>query len=132
MTWKVQSVSEGDIEGQQDGSFSYTVQRLPAGVTIIRARGDLNSETSSQLYLRVEDELLGGAAQLVLDLSNLTSFVNGAVGDLVSASAVAGESDISFCLVASHASPVVTTLADAGVIERFEVFPTVCAATGNR
>lgn len=132
MTWKVQSVSEGDIEGQQDGSFSYTVQRLPAGTTIIRATGDLNSETSSQLDLRVADELLRGPVQLVLDLSNLTSFDNGAVGALVSASAVAGESDISFCLVASHASPVVTTLADAGLIERFEVFPTVCAATGNR
>jgi anti-anti-sigma factor len=132
MTWKVQSVSEGDIEGQQDGSFSYTVQRLPAGITVIRAAGDLNSETSSRLYLRVEDELLRGPAQLVVDFSNLTSFDNGAVGALVSASAVAGESDISFCLVASRASPVVTTLADAGLTERFEVFPTVCAATGNR
>ena len=132
MTGKVQSVSEGDIERQQDKSFSYTVQRLPAGITIIRATGDLNSETSSQLYLCVEDELLRRPAQLVLDLLNLTSFYNGAVGALVSASAVAGESDISFCLVASRASPVVTTLADAGLTERFEVFPTVCAATGNR
>ena len=132
MTWKVQSVSEGDIEGQQDGSFSYTLQRLPAGITIIRSTGDLNSETSSQLYMCVEDELLRGPAQLVLDLSNLTTFDNGAVGALVSSSAVAGESDISFCVVASHASPVVTTLAQAGLIERFEIFPTACAATDNR
>ena len=132
MTGKVQSVSEGDIDEQQDRSFSYTVTRLPDGITIIRATGDLNSETSSQLSLRVADELLDGPAQLVLDLSNLTSFDDGAVGALVSASAVAGESDISFCLVALHASPVVTTLAQAGLIERFEVFPTVCAATGAR
>jgi anti-anti-sigma factor len=132
MTWEVKSVSEGDIEEQQDRSFSYTVQRLPAGITIIRATGDLDSETSSQLDLCVTDELSREPAQLVLELSNLTSVDNAALDVLVAASALAGESDISFCLVASHASPVVTALAEAGLIERFELFETVCAATGNR
>ena len=108
------------------------VQRLPAGTTVIRATGDLNGETSSQLYLLVADELLREPAQLVLELSKLTSVDNAVVYALVSASAVAGESDISFCLVAPHASPVVTTLAEAGLIERFEVFPTVRAAIGDR
>jgi anti-anti-sigma factor len=107
------------------------VQRLPAGITIIRATGDLNRETSSQLHLLVADELLQKPAQLVLELSNLTSVDKAAVDALVSASEAAGESDISFCLVASHASPVVTTLAGADLIERFEVFPTVRTATGD-
>jgi anti-anti-sigma factor len=107
------------------------VQRLPAGITIIRATGDLNRETSSQLYLLVADELLREPAQLVLELSNLTSVDKAAVDALVFASALAGKPDISFCLVASHAGPVVTTLAEAGLIEWFEVFATVCAATGD-
>jgi anti-anti-sigma regulatory factor len=94
--------------------------------------GLLDLETSSQLYPLVADELLRAPAQLVLELSNLASVDNAVVDALVSASTVAGESDISFCLVASHASPVVATLAEAGLIERFEVFPTVCAATGDR
>ena len=121
----------GGVEEQEGRSLSCAVQRLPAGITVIRVTGDLNRETSSQLHLLAADELLREPAQLVLELSNLTSVDKAAVDALVSASAVAGESDISFCLVASHASPLVTTLAGAGLIERFEVFPTVCAATGD-
>jgi anti-anti-sigma regulatory factor len=108
------------------------VQQLPAGVTVIRATGDVNRDTSSQLYSLLANELLREPAQLVLELSNLVSVDNAVVDALVSASAVAGESDISFSLVASHTSPVVATLAEAGLIERFEVFPTVRAATGDR
>jgi anti-anti-sigma factor len=126
------AVSGGDVEEQEGSSFSSTVQRLPAGITIIRANGDLDSETSSQLYVVVTGELRREPAQLVLELSNLKSLDSAAVEALVSVSASAGESDISFCLVASNASPVVRTLAQGGLIERFEVFPTVCAATSNR
>jgi anti-anti-sigma regulatory factor len=68
----------------------------------------------------------------VLEFSDLMSVDKTAVDTLVSVSALAAESDISFCLVAPHASPVVTTLERAGLIERFEIFPTVSAATGNR
>ena len=131
MTGGAESGSESDVEEQQGTSLSCVVQRLPAGISIIRATGDLNRESSSQLHLLVADELRREPAQLVLELSNLTSVDVAAVDALVSASAVAGESDISFCLVASHASPVVTTLAGAGLIERFEIFPTVRAATGD-
>ena len=108
------------------------MQRLPAGITIIRAAGDLDGETGSQLYPVVAGELRREPAQLVLELSNLKSLDGAAVEALVSVSALAGESDISFCLVASNASPVVRTLAQADLIERFEVFPTVRAATNNR
>jgi anti-anti-sigma factor len=132
MTGGGESGSESDVEEQQSGSHQWVVQQLPAGVTIIRATGDLNGETSSQLYSLVADELLREPAQLVLELSNLVSVDNAVVDALVSASAAAGESDISFSLVASPASPVVAALAEAGLIERFEVFPTVRAATGDR
>ena len=79
------------------------MRRLPAGITIIRTTGDLNRETSSQLSLLVAGELLREPAQLVLALANLTSVDKAAVDALVSASALAGEPDISFCLVGSHA-----------------------------
>jgi anti-anti-sigma factor len=132
MTGGGESESESDVEDQQSRSLPWVVQLLPAGITVIRATGDLDGETGSPLSSLVADELLREPAQLVLELSNLVSVDNAVVDALVSASAVAGESDISFCLVASHASPVVATLAEAGLIERFEVFPTVSAATGGR
>ena len=132
MTGGGESGSESDVEEQQSRSLPWVVQRLPAGITVVRAAGDLNGETSSQLHSLVADELRREPAQLVLELSDLVSVDNAAVDALISASAVAGESDISFCLVASHASPVVATLAEAGLIERFEVFPTVRAATDDR
>ena len=126
------AVSGGDVEEQEGSSFSSTVQRLPDGITIIRAAGDLDGETGSQLYPVVAGELRRQPAKLVLELSNLKSLDSAAVEALASVSALAGESDISFCLVASNESPVVRTLAQADLIERFEVFPTVCAATSNR
>jgi anti-anti-sigma factor len=133
MTGGGESESKSDLEEQQSRSLEWEVQRLPAGITVVRATGDLDREASSQLHSLVTDELLREPAQLVLELTNLVSVDEAAVDALVSASAVAGESDISFCLVALPASPVVATLADAGLMmERFEVFPTVCAATGDR
>jgi anti-anti-sigma factor len=125
-------VSDGYPEQQEGGSSSFTVQRLPGGIAIVRTRGVLDGDSSSQLCLIVAEELLQKPTQLVLDLSDLTSVDKAAVDSLVSASGLAAESDISFCLVAAHACPVVTTLAEAGLLERFEVFPTVRAATGNR
>ena len=126
------AVTGGDCEEQEGSSFSSTVQRLPDGITIIRAAGDLDGETGSQLYPVVAGELRRQPAKLVLELSNLKSLDSAAVEALASVSALAGESDISFCLVASNESLVVRTLAQAGLIERFEVFPTVRAATNNR
>lgn len=124
-------VSDGCPIEEEGGSWSFTVRRLPAGINIICTRGELDGEASSQLCLAVADELLREPRQLVLDLTDLTSVDKAAVAGLVSASGLAGESDISFCLVAAPAGPVLTTLAQAGVLERFEVFPTVRAATGN-
>lgn len=132
MTGGGESGIESDVAQQQSRSLPWLLQRLPAGITVIRATGELNGEASSQLPSLVADELRREPAQLVLELSNLASVDNAVVDALVSASAAAGESDISFCLVASHASPVMAALANVGLIERFEVFPTVSAATGDR
>ena len=108
------------------------MERRPAGITVIRATGDLTDGAGSQLYSLAADELLREPTQLVLELSSLVSIDEAVIDALVSSSAMAAEADISFCLVASHSGPVVATLAEAGLIERFEVFPTVRAATGDR
>ena len=92
----------------------------------------MKGETSSQLYDLVADELAREPAQLVLELSDATPVDNAAVEALGSASALAGEADISFCLVASHTGPIVIALAAAELIERFEIFPTVDEAKRNR
>ncbi|MDT5205036.1 MAG: hypothetical protein QOD34_1672, partial [Mycobacterium sp.] len=73
MTEGGERVSEGYPDEDPGGSFSFTVQRLSAGITIIWAEGELDRETSSQLYQLVSDELLGKPAQLVLEFSDLTS-----------------------------------------------------------
>jgi anti-anti-sigma factor len=108
------------------------VRRLPAGITIVRATGDLSGHTSSQMYQLVADELARKPAQLVLDLSDATSVDDAAVEALTSAAALAGESDISFCLVGSDTGPVSRALAAADLVERFEIFATVCEAVHNR
>ena len=128
----MKSVSESDTEGQQGGSFTYTVQRLPAGMSVVSAAGDLDGETHSRISRVVADELAREPAQLVLELSGATSVDDAAVEALLSASALAGESDISFCLVASPTGPIMEALAAADLIERFEIFTTVGEAKRHR
>ena len=122
----MESVGECDIEGQQRESFSYTVQRLPAGPTIVYASGALDGETHALMYRAVADELTREPARLVLELSGATSVDDAAVETLVGASALAAESDrSSFCLVTSPTGPIARALAAADLIERFEIFATV-------
>jgi anti-anti-sigma regulatory factor len=94
--------------------------------------GDLDGDTSSQLYHLVAEELAREPAQLVLEVSDVIPVDNAVVEALVGASALAGESDISFCLVASRTGPIVRALAAADVIERFEIFAMIGEADGNR
>ena len=125
-------VSQDDKDGQRGELFTCAVRRLPAGITIVRATGDLSDHMSSQMHQLVADELARKPAQLVLELSDATSVDDAAVEALTSAAAFAGESDISFCLVAPPTSPAIRALAAADLIERFEIFATVCEAINNR
>jgi anti-anti-sigma factor len=108
------------------------VRRLPSGTSIVGAAGDLDGETHSLMYHLVADELARQPAQLVLELSGATSVDDAAVEALVDASALAGESDTSFCLVASPTGPIVRALAAADLIDRFEIFATVAEAKRHR
>lgn len=121
----MESVSESHTECQQGGSFSCTVQRLPAGTTMIYASGSLDGETRAVLCRAVADELRQGPTQLVLELSGATSIDDTAVEALIDATALAAESDTSICLVTSPTGPVARALAAADLTERFEIYATV-------
>jgi anti-anti-sigma regulatory factor len=94
--------------------------------------GDLDGDTSSQLYHLVAVELAREPAQLALEVSDAMTVDGAAVETLVSVAALAGESDISFCLVAPRNGPIMRALAAADLIERFEVFATIGEAERNR
>lgn len=125
-------MSESHIEGQPGRSFSCTVQRLPAGTSIIDATGSLDGATHAAMSRAVADELSQEPAQLVLELSGATSIDDAAVEALVEATALAAESDTPICLVTSPTGPIATALAAAGLTERFEIFPTVDEAQRHR
>jgi len=80
----------------------------------------------------VAEEVGRDPSQLVLEVSGVTSVDNAAVQAFIGASALAGESDISLCLVAAPKSPVAETLAAAELIDRFEIFPTINQALDHR
>jgi anti-anti-sigma factor len=128
----VEPISESDTEGQRGGSFSYTVQRLPAATSIIYATGVLDGETHAGLFRAVAAELTQEPAQLVLELSGATSIDDAAVEALVGATALAADSDTSFCLVMPPTGPIARTLAAADLLERFEIFATVDEAQRHR
>jgi anti-anti-sigma regulatory factor len=125
-------VSESDTEGQQGGSFSYSVQRLPAATSIVYATGVLDGKTRAVMFRAIAAELTLEPAQLVLELSGATSVDDAAVETLVGATALAAESDTSFCLVMSPNGPVARALAAADLLERFEIFATVDEAQRHR
>ncbi|OSC32081.1 hypothetical protein B8W69_03040 [Mycobacterium vulneris] len=128
----MESVSERDAAGQEGGSFSYTVQRLPDTTSIVYATGELDGETHAGMSRTIADELTQEPAQLVLELSGATSIDDAAVEALVGAMALAAESDTSFCLVMSPTGPIARVLAAADLLERFEIFATVDEAQRHR
>lgn len=127
----METVNESHTAGQQGGSFSCTVQRLPAGTSVIHASGSLDGGTRAVLSRAVAGELTQGPAQLVLELSCATSIDDTAVEALVGATAMAAESDTSICLVTPPAGPVARALAAADLTERFEIYATVGEAQRN-
>ena len=101
------------------------VQRFPTGKSVVRVSGELIRDTPAQLTRIVEEELMWAPSPLVLDLSAVTHINSTGVDALVSAATVAGESDISLCLVGVEGRSVGAALAAADLTELFEVFPSV-------
>jgi anti-anti-sigma regulatory factor len=120
-------VSQDGI-GERGRSIAINVQRLTAGHTVVHLVGDLIGDAPAAMQQALIDELSRAPAQLIVDLSAITSIDAGGVHALAAAAAVAGESDRAFCLVAGKAGPVQAALATEQFRELFEIFSSVSEA----
>jgi anti-anti-sigma factor len=117
---------DGKEEGS--GSIAVSVQRLTDGNTVVRLGGDLIGDSAAAMRQALIDELSQAPAQLIVDLSTITSIDTGGVHALAAVAAVAGESDHAFCLVAGDGGPVRAALAAEQLSELFEIFSSVSEA----
>jgi anti-anti-sigma regulatory factor len=127
-------VSQKD-EGTPDeaGLITVDVYRLPPDTTVVQVVGDVTGDGTAALQRTVNEELTRSPAQLIVDLSAVTRIDLGGINALSSAAGIAGEADISFCLVDPEGDTVGAALAGANLTELFEIFPTVNdAVQGHR
>jgi anti-anti-sigma regulatory factor len=120
-------VSHGGNE-ERGRSIVINVQLLTAGNTVVHVIGDLIGDPTAAMQQALIDELSRAPAQLIVDLSAITSIDAGGVHALAAAAAVAGESDRAICLVAGKAGPVQAALATEQFRELFEIFSSVSEA----
>jgi anti-anti-sigma regulatory factor len=120
-------MSQCGIENEP-GLIVINVQRLTAGNTVVHLVGDLIGDAPAAMQQALMDELSRAPAQLIVDLSTITRIDACAVHALAAAAAVAGESDLAFCLVAGEAGPVQAALAAEQLSELFEIFSSVSEA----
>lgn len=116
---------EGDGQRADSGSITLDVQRRPDGTTVVEVAGDLSGDATAAMQRTVNDELTRSPAHLIIDLTAVTGIDIGGINALSSAAGIAGEADISLCLVDPNGNPVGAALASAKLTELFEVFPTV-------
>jgi anti-sigma B factor antagonist len=110
-------------EGRQSQTCSVTVdvKRSPTNNSVIHVSGELLRGASALMCQVVATELNRSPALLALDLSGVNRIDAEGIAALVSAATQAGESDISLCLVGVHGHPVGIALADAELMELFEI-----------
>jgi anti-anti-sigma factor len=115
---------KNQAEGQQTETCSVDVdvKRSPTNESVIYVRGELLRGATATMRRLVADELNRAPALLVLDLSGVIRIDAEGIDAVVSAATQAGESDISLCLVGVHGHPVGPALADAELLELFEIF----------
>jgi anti-anti-sigma factor len=119
---------DGERKPDQSRLIAIDVRRLPADTTVVQVCGDLTGDATAAMQRTVGEELSRSPQQLIVDLSAVTSIDVGGINALSSAAGIAGEADISFCLVDPQGDPVGAALAAARLSELFEVFPTVSDA----
>ena len=111
-------------EGQQTQTRSATldVKRSLTNTSVIYVGGELLRGATATMRRLVTNELTRSPALLVLNLSGVIRIDAEGIDALVSAATQAGESDISLCLVGVHGHPVGIALAEADLMELFEIF----------
>ena len=114
-------------EGSRTQTCSVTVdvKRSPTNKSVIHVSGELLRGATAPMRRVVATELKRSPALLALDLSGVNRIDAEGIDALVSAATQAGESDISICLVGVQAGPVEAALAEAELIELFEILATL-------
>ena len=107
------------------------VQRFPGNRTVVRVNCELVGDVTLAMQRCFTDELKRSPKLVVIDLSTVTRVGGDAVDALASVAAIAGESDIPFCLVAAGRGPVQAALATRQRTELFEIFSTVNEALNS-
>jgi anti-sigma B factor antagonist len=90
-------VSNDEEERERSESITINVQRFPADNTVVHIVGESTGDATASMQATLSDELTRSPALLVVDLSEVVSIDAAAIHAL--AAAIAGESDIAFCLV---------------------------------
>ena len=116
---------EGEANREQSSSVTLNVHRRPDDATVVEVAGDLSGDATVAMQRTVNEELTRSPAHLIIDLSAVTGIDMAGINALSSAAGIAGEADISFCLVDPEGDPVGAALASAKLTELFEMFPTV-------
>jgi anti-sigma B factor antagonist len=114
--------------GTEPAPVQVCVRRHPTGKSVVCISGELLYGATADMARVINEELSRVPALLALDLSSVTGIDGAGISTLASAAALAAESDISFCLVGVHGRPVGAALADADLVELFEIFPSVSDA----
>jgi anti-sigma B factor antagonist len=107
---------------RQTGPVNIDVKRSSTNKSVILVSGELRSGATAPMRRAVTIELNRSPALLVLDMSGVIRIDVEGVAAVVSAATQAGESDISLCLVGVHGHPVGRALAEAELLELFEIF----------
>jgi anti-sigma B factor antagonist len=113
--------NQADGRQTQTCSVTVDVKRSPTNKSVIHVNGDLLRGATATMRQLVATELNRSPALLALDLSGVNRIDAEGIAALVSAATQAGESDISLCLVGVHGHPVGLALADAELMELFEI-----------
>ncbi|MCW2653339.1 MAG: hypothetical protein JWR32_4315 [Mycobacterium sp.] len=111
----------GEGNGRRPESAAVTVHRFGTGETVVQVTGELCGNTAAALRGVVTNELMESAQSLALDLLEVTRIDDVGIDALISAAVLAGEADISLCLVAAQGGRVTTALAAAQLTELFEI-----------
>jgi anti-anti-sigma factor len=118
-------IDGGDGHRQRTESTAVHVQRFATGYNVVRVGGELSGDQGPTLLRVVAEELKRTPAHLALDLRNVEHIDDAGTDALLSAAALAADSDTSFCLVAAETGTVPAALAATHARHWFEIFASV-------
>jgi anti-sigma B factor antagonist len=116
---------EGRDGPEQSSSIRINLRRSPADTTVVEVVGDLSGDAVATMQRTLTDELTYSAAHVIVDMSEVTRIDTDAINALATAAGIAGEADISLCLVHTDEGPVGAAIAAAELTDLFEVYSSV-------